>query len=179
MCDGFVSLMDLTATFYEAAGVKPKEKMDSRSLIPVFKGDYTACRKEIYSDRERHTNTRPGGYGYPMRSVQDKDFLYIRNLYPDRLPAGTDPVYGDTGHGPAKAFMVFQRDKYPKEIFDRAFGLRPAEELYDLRKDPGCLNNVAAADFLDEKDFRSTCRSGQFVFRYSAICKEGYEDCSD
>ena len=143
VCDGFVSLMDLTATFYEAAGVKPKEKMDSRSLIPVFKGDYTACRKEIYSDRERHTNTRPGGYGYPMRSVQDKDFLYIRNLYPDRLPAGTDPVYGDTGHGPAKAFMVFQRDKYPKEIFDRAFGLRPAEELYDLRKDPGCLNNVA------------------------------------
>ena len=100
VCDGFVSLMDLTATFYEAAGVKPKEKMDSRSLIPVFKGDYTACRKEIYSDRERHTNTRPGGYGYPMRSVQDKDFLYIRNLYPDRLPAGTDPVYGDTGHGP-------------------------------------------------------------------------------
>lgn len=143
VCDGFVSLMDLTATFYEAAGVKPKEKMDSRSLIPVFKGDYNACRKEIYSDRERHTNTRPGGYGYPMRSVQDKEFLYIRNLYPDRMPAGMDPVFGDTGHGPAKAYMVFNRDKYPKEIFDRAFGLRPAEELYDLRSDPGCLNNVA------------------------------------
>lgn len=151
VCDGFVSLMDLTATFYEAAGVKVKEKLDSKSLVPVFKGNYNACRKEIYSDRERHTNTRPGGYGYPMRAVQDKDFLYIRNLYPDRLPAGVDPVFGDTGHGPAKAYMVFQRDKYPKEIFDRAFGIRPAEELYDLNADPGCEKNLA-----EEKDFAKT-----------------------
>lgn len=153
VCDGFVSLMDLTSTFYDAAGVKPKEKLDSKSLIPVFKGDYSKCRKEIYSDRERHTNTRPGGYGYPMRAVEDKDFLYIRNLYPDRLPAGMDPVFGDTGHGPAKAYMVFHRDEYPKEIFERAFGMRPAEELYDLRKDPGCEVNLA-----DDKAYAKTKR---------------------
>jgi len=28
-------------------------------------------------------------------------------------------------------------------LFELAFGKRPAEELYDLRKDPGQLNNVA------------------------------------
>ena len=31
-----------------------------------------------------------------------------------------------------------------KKFFELAFGLRPAEELYDLRKDPDQLRNVAA-----------------------------------
>jgi len=143
VCDGFVSLMDLTAPFYELAGVRQPVKMDSRSLVPVFRGREKSAREIMFFDRERHTNTRPGGYGYPMRSVQDEDFLYIRNLHPERYPAGVDPVFGDTGNGPAKAYMSFHRDEYPKEVFERAFGLRPAEELYDLRNDPGCLHNVA------------------------------------
>jgi uncharacterized sulfatase len=29
------------------------------------------------------------------------------------------------------------------KLFELAFGKRPAEELYDLQKDPGQLNNVA------------------------------------
>jgi N-sulfoglucosamine sulfohydrolase len=32
-----------------------------------------------------------------------------------------------------------------KSYYERAFGKRPAEELYDLRKDPGQLHNVVAA----------------------------------
>jgi len=30
-----------------------------------------------------------------------------------------------------------------KRLFELGFGKRPAEELYDLRKDPGQINNVA------------------------------------
>ena len=143
VCDGFVSLMDLTATFYEAAGVKRPSDMDSRSMIPVLKGKREGTRKELYFDRERHTNTRPGGYGYPMRAVVTKDYHYIENLHPERLPAGVDPVFGDTGNGPAKAYMSFHRDEYPKEIFERAFGLRPARELYDVKNDSDRIVNVA------------------------------------
>lgn len=143
VCEGFVNLMDLCATFYEAAGVKPPVKLDSKSLMPVFRGKKDGSRKEMYFDRERHTNTRPGGYGYPMRSVRTDDFIFIHNFHPERLPAGVDPVFGDTGNGPAKAYMSFHRDEYPSEIFERAFGLRPEYELYDLRKDPHCLVNVA------------------------------------
>lgn len=150
VCDGFVNLMDLCATFYEVAGVEPPEKMDSRSLVPVFKGKKNGTRNEMYFDRERHTNTRPGGYGYPMRSVRTDDFLFIHNFHPERLPAGVDPVFGDTGNGPAKAYMSFHRDEYPAEIFERAFGKRPEYELYDLRTDPYCHKNVA-----EDKDYAS------------------------
>ena len=78
-----------------------------------------------------------------MRAVVTKDYHYIENLHPERLPAGVDPVFGDTGNGPAKAYMSFHRDEYPKEIFERAFGLRPARELYDVKNDPDRIVNVA------------------------------------
>ena len=41
--------------------------------------------------------------------------------------------------------MLKHRDD-PKvnKLFELAFGKRPAEELYDLRKDPNQLNNVAS-----------------------------------
>ena len=47
--------------------------------------------------------------------------------------------------GPTKAWLVTNR-KSPEyaKYYDMAFGLRPAEELYDMRKDPDQLNNVAS-----------------------------------
>lgn len=143
VCDGFVSLMDLAPTFYDAAGVEPPAKMDAVSLIPVLRGHKKGAHKELYLDRERHTNLREGGYGYPMRSVVTDKYHYIRNLHPERVPAGMDPVFGDCGNGPAKCYMSFNRDEYPEEIFQRAFGKRPAEELYDVVADPDLLYNLA------------------------------------
>ena len=37
-----------------------------------------------------------------------------------------------------------------KRYYDLAFGTRPAEELYDLKKDPAQVNNVAG-----NKEYRS------------------------
>ena len=45
--------------------------------------------------------------------------------------------------GPAKTFMVAQKEKYPAQ-FDLCFGKRPEEELYDLAKDEFQMHNVAA-----------------------------------
>jgi hypothetical protein len=40
--------------------------------------------------------------------------------------------------------MMEHRDEpQVAKLFELGFGKRPAEELYDLRKDPGELNNVA------------------------------------
>ena len=39
--------------------------------------------------------------------------------------------------------MQHRNEPKDKELFELAFGKRPAEELYDLKKDPGQLNNVA------------------------------------
>jgi uncharacterized sulfatase len=113
---------------------------------------------------ERHTPCRgKDGAGYPMRAIQTHDFLYIRNFKPDRWPAGdakgyaqptkinvSRPLgtmygYGDVDASPTKSYMLkYRNDPKVKRLFELAFGKRPAEELYDLRKDPGQLDNVAA-----------------------------------
>ena len=88
-----------------------------------------------------------------MRAIRTDDFLYIRNFRPDRWPAGTpnhrkaylkDSWYGDINTHPAKTYMFEHRnDPEVKPLFELAFGKRPAEELYDLKKDPDQLCNVA------------------------------------
>ena len=86
-----------------------------------------------------------------MRAIRTKDFLYISNLKPDRWPAGepdfesTQGVYGDIDTSPTKTYMLEHKgDAAVKILFELAFGKRPAEELYDLKKDPHQMNNVAA-----------------------------------
>ena len=53
---------------------------------------------------------------------------------------------------PTKAW-VFTHGTEPgmERYFEIAFGVRPAEELYDLRKDPHWMNNVA-----DDPDYAAT-----------------------
>ena len=75
---------------------------------------------------------------------------------PQRLPvrptaltyqqlAGAAPLaFGDVDASPTKAWMILHRDDpQVKPLWDRAFGKRPAQELYDLRKDPYQMRNVA------------------------------------
>jgi hypothetical protein len=104
----------------------------------------------VFMERERHANVRRGDLSYPCRVVRTRDFLYIRNLRPDRWPAG-DPEkhvavgpYGDVDGGPTKETILQRRDEPGMSRYFRlSFEKRPAEELYDLRKDPDELENVA------------------------------------
>ena len=47
--------------------------------------------------------------------------------------------------GPTKAWLVtIRNDPRWKPYFERAYGKRPREELYDLKSDPDQVKNVAA-----------------------------------
>ena len=146
--EDFVSFPDFAPTFLEAAGLKPLPEMTGKSLLPILtsgkSGQVERSRDRVYIGRERHTPTRPGGVGYPMRAVRTRDYLYIRNLEPDRWPAGDPEEYGDIDGGPTKAWMKAHReDAGVRPLFDLSFGKRPSEELYDLRRDPHQLRNAA------------------------------------
>jgi len=148
--DDFVSLCDLAPTFLEAAGLKPLPAMTGRSLMTVLtsgkSGRVDAKRDHVLVGMERHTCAQTGSTeGYPMRAIHTHDYLYIRNFKPDRWPAGTPEAYRDIDASPTKTYMMKNRDDAKvKPLFKLAFGKRPAEELYDRRKDPGQLHNVAA-----------------------------------
>ena len=51
----------------------------------------------------------------------------------------------DEDAGPTKAWIVTNRkDPKVKPFFDNAYGKRPREELFDMRKDPDQMKNVAS-----------------------------------
>jgi N-sulfoglucosamine sulfohydrolase len=148
--DAFVSHTDLAPTFLEAAGLRPPGSMTGRSLWPLLRGERVAGRDQVFIERERHANVRQGDLSYPMRAVRTREFLYIRNLRPDRWPAGDPEKYvavgpfGDIDDGPTKQLLLSQRaDAVIGKFFEMATGKRPEEELYDLRADPWQLVNIA------------------------------------
>ncbi len=152
--DDFANLNDLAPTFLELANVEIPDQMTAKSLTDILysnkNGTIDKERDFIVTARERHALCRKNGLGYPGRAIRTKDFLYIRNFNPERWPAGDPPLYGDVDAHmlhypcPTKMFILANKDKPKiKPYFELGFGKRPAEELYDIRKDPDQIKNVA------------------------------------
>jgi N-sulfoglucosamine sulfohydrolase len=146
----FVSLADVAPTVLEAAGVQPLDVMTGQSVLGLIRGASQGRRDRVFIERERHANVRRGDLSYPVRAIRTAEYLYVRNFRPDRWPAGDPELYfavgpfGDIDGGPAKTTVVDRRsDPAIKRFFDLATAKRPAEELYDLRRDPDQLQNVA------------------------------------
>ena len=145
-----VSFLDFAPTFLEAAGVKVPGVMTGRSLLNVLdsnrSGQVDAKRTSAYSGRERHSHARRDNLGYPCRALRTPEYLYIRNFAPDRWPAGDPEGFHDIDNGPSKEYVLGNRQRpEARRFFELACAKRPAEELYDIRKDPGCVNNLAGS----------------------------------
>ena len=70
---------------------------------------------------------------------------WARPTSPARWPSGNPETgYTDCGGSPTKTETLKTRLSPKQEHrWELSFGLRGAEELYDLRRDPNCLKNVA------------------------------------
>jgi arylsulfatase A-like enzyme len=150
----FISTSDLAPTFLEAAGQRPPPEMTGRSLLALLNRRPDSQRDHVIFGKERHVPSQEKGNqtGYPCRALRTAEFLYIRNFRPELWPNGIADgaasekgnAFADCDDGPTKALIVAHRDEEnTKKFFDLAFAKRPAEELYDLRKDPEQLVNVA------------------------------------
>lgn len=153
--DDFVSLVDLGPTFLELAGVKKSVKVSGRSLWPILSSEKSGrIEKErdfIVTAFERHIICRRNGYGYPVRCIRNHKWAYLRNYEPERWPVGAPDYnsshqgfFGDCDRGESKRFILERlNDPKIRPYYLRAFGRRPAEELYDMEKDPDQLHNLA------------------------------------
>jgi arylsulfatase A-like enzyme len=148
--DRLTVLSDLAPTFLHAAELPTPPAMTGQSLLPALSG--TAAQREfVVIERERHSFAREGNLSYPVRALRTHRWLYIRNFFPERWPAG-DPqppspdrgVFGDIDAGPTKTQLLENRHR-PEfaKAFHLATGKRPKEELYDLESDPHSLENLA------------------------------------
>jgi arylsulfatase A-like enzyme len=176
--DDFVRLPDLAPTFMEIAGVTPPADLYGRTLLPLLRseksGTIDPARDWVITGRERHVATaREDNLPYPMRALRTPGYVYIRNYMPDRWPLGTPTgitatdtpafdalqnttytAFADMDASPTKAWVITHRNEPQwKNYYDMAFGKRPAEELYDVKKDPDMVNNLAGnTDFAKTKE---------------------------
>ncbi len=155
----FVSTTDIAPTFLDAAELVVPPEMTGRSLLPILtstkSGRVSKERNYIIFGRERHVVAQqaPEVGGYPSRGFRTDDYLYIRNYEPSRWPAGTpdhknaqvpNAWLADCDNGPTKWFLWVNRDEPTfRKHYELAFGKRPAEEFYDIRRDPGQVVNLA------------------------------------
>ncbi|HEY2857342.1 MAG TPA: sulfatase [Terracidiphilus sp.] len=135
--ESFVSHVDMLPTLMEWAGIqKPRDyKLPGRSFLPLLGADSSEGRDEVYGSHTMHEVTM----FYPMRSIRTREFRYILNLLPESpVPMAVDVA----GSRSWKAIVKHRPDKIGGRTARDLFH-RPAEELYDLRKDPEERTNVA------------------------------------
>lgn len=151
--EDFVSFVDVAPTVLALAGLTARAggmmPLSGRSWRPLLEsrraGQLTRGRDHALVGKERTDVGRPNDWGYPIRGIVTRDFLYLRNYEPSRWPAGNPETgYLDTDGSPTKTVILERGRRDRTDLFWQLnFGLRPAEELYDLRSDPDCVRNLA------------------------------------
>ncbi len=153
--DDLIGFVDYAPTFLEAAGLDVPSAMPGRSLMNILRSEKSGRidpgREMVFSARERHSSSRWNNWTYPIRSMRTHDYLLIRNFRPNRWPAG-DPAgfqgapfgYYDIDGCPSKTFLIEHRKSQSfSKFFHWAIDKRPEFELFDVKNDPGNLNNLA------------------------------------
>ncbi len=130
----FISGIDFFPTVLEAVGLPAPKGLDGFSFLPLLKGRKQADRDKVFTQ----IDMKAGGDAVPMRCVQDKRFGYIFNPWADGKF-----WYRNNNEGLTMKAMVeaAQTDPYIAQRV-KMFRYRAAEELYDLKNDPYCLNNL-------------------------------------
>ena len=151
--DDYVNMTDLAPTFLDMAGVSPlasgMRPMIGKSLVSIFNspksGQLEASRNFQLVGQERHDYGRPHDVGYPIRGLHKNGMLYLKNYENDRWPAcNPETGYLNCDGGATKTLILNnRRNGVDKTYWQMSFGKRPTEELFNLKKDPDCVNNLA------------------------------------
>lgn len=127
-----VSILDVSATTLTWAGVPYPKWIEGQNL---FSSGFEA-RDFVGSGRDRcdHTIDR-------VRTIRTDRYRYTKNYNLDRV--FLQPQYRD-----GRNFLDSLREAYASgtlspKLVEIYFGERPAEELYDIVKDPAQVNNLA------------------------------------
>jgi arylsulfatase A-like enzyme len=149
----FISFIDFAPTLLEISGIDTAQSgmqaMQGKSFTYLFsttkKGYVDGSRDHVIIGQERHDVGRPDDAGYPVRGIVKEGFLYLRNFKPGRWPSGNPETgYLNCDGSPTKSIILsLNRTGIAKEYWNLSFGLRGAEELYELGQDPACMNNLA------------------------------------
>lgn len=132
--EDLVMSIDLCATILEAAGIEAPVPLHGKNLL----GEVVKQRKYVFAARDKMGETHDA-----MRAIRSKDFKLILNLMPER-PWCQFNRYKE-GAYPMLAEMNVMNLKGQLTPEQAAFlaATKPEVELFDLRRDPHEVHNVA------------------------------------
>ncbi|WDQ15570.1 sulfatase family protein [Rhodopirellula sp. P2] len=141
--DALVQYADVLPMLMDIAGAEPRpEAFDGSSFAGVLRGESDVHREYAYGT---HNNV-PEGPPYPIRSITDGRYHYIRNLQNENLYIEKH-LMGVKGKGELNnkywqtwVYQCFDQPEILRLI--QRYQLRPKEELYDLASDPYEMNNL-------------------------------------
>lgn len=110
--------------------------LPGRSLLPILEQTDPAGWERVFASHSFHEIQQY----YPMRAMRTRQHKYILNLAPEL----TFPIAGDVQSSPSWRALQQRPAAATHGVRTlQALLHRPAEELYDLEKDPRELRNVA------------------------------------
>jgi len=137
--DALVQYADVLPTLVEAAGGDPAGgHFDGTSFLPVLLGRADTDRRYVY---HMHNNV-PEGPPYPVRSVRDGRYHYIRNLTPEATYIEKHLMSQNHGRRYWTSWMRVAFDNPHAYGMIHRYMHRPAEQLFDIREDPDELANL-------------------------------------
>ena len=143
VCDDLISAIDISATILKIAGIDPPKYMQGKVFLeadantnwrPVNQHEY------IFAARDRCDETIDR-----IRCVRNKHHKYIRNFMPERPYTQTND-YKERSYPMLNLMKELhaQGKLTPVQALFMA-PRKPVEELYDIKKDPYEINNLAAS----------------------------------
>jgi uncharacterized sulfatase len=135
-----VSWIDLLPSLIDAVDGEVPDQIDGQSFTHLFAQPQSAHRKRIFTthDNDGRANV------YPIRSVRDARWKYIRNLQPSWIQS--DHSYRFRKDDAGAYFWSWETAaaaNHPDSLILNRYLQRPGEELFDLEADPDEINNLA------------------------------------
>jgi N-sulfoglucosamine sulfohydrolase len=134
--DAMVSWIDIVPTILDWTRVTKTQPLPGRSLLPILEQSAAPGWDRVFASHNFHEIQQY----YPMRALRTREYKYIVNL---AAPLEF-PIAGDIASSPTWRAIAARPAIGLGARSTQAFLHRPPEELYDLRKDPAEVHNVAA-----------------------------------
>ncbi|MDF1739240.1 MAG: sulfatase [Verrucomicrobiales bacterium] len=146
--DALVQYADVVPTLLELAGVDSETAFDGTSFAKVLTDNEAIHREFAYGIH----NNLPEGPAYPIRSITDGKFRYIRNLSHGELYIEKHLMGGGKLNNPYWATWVGDDPMANPESYDKIkrYMLRPEEQLYHTLEDGYEIENIAGDAGYDE-----------------------------
>jgi N-sulfoglucosamine sulfohydrolase len=140
--EDFINVRDFAPTFLALAGLPQHPQMTGQSLLALLRSPnsgWVENRDVMLVGKERHDIGRPHDWGYPVRAIRTREYLYVHNFHPERWPAcNPETDFGNCDPGPTKEVVKALGGHF----YELSFGKRLPDELYRLKDDPENIRNL-------------------------------------